>query len=117
MALKNDTRGHLGTTPTKPTFEVMVVDGLAHRIHKTVVHKFTMSDVDDPDLYAAQPMWEWQQSEMGKFIMERAVETPEWHRGTDHLSYGYQYAIVAKLKERDYTFWVLKWGSTIDKKY
>jgi hypothetical protein len=26
-----------------------------------------------------------------------------------------QYAIVAKLKDVDYTFWVLKWGNQVDK--
>jgi hypothetical protein len=116
MALKNDGHGQLGAILVKPTFEVMVIDGFAHRIHKTVVHKFTMGDVDDPDLYAAEPLWQWQQSEMGEWVMARAVDTPEWHRQTDTYHYGYQYAVVAKLKERDYTFWVLKWGNAIDKK-
>ena len=116
MALKNDTRGHLGTAPTQPTFEVMVIDGIAHRIHKTVVHKFLMGDVEDPDLYAAEPLLEWQHSEMGEFVMSRAVEIPEWHRMADMMNYGYQYAVIAKLKEKDYTFWILKWGNSIDKK-
>ena len=116
MALKNDTHGHLGDTPITPTFEVMVIDGFAHRIHKTVVHQFLMGDVEDPDLYAAEPLIEWQHSEMGKFVMSKAVETPEWHRMADVVTYGYKFAIVAKLKERDYTFWVLKWGNAIDRK-
>ena len=116
MALKNDAQGHLGSIPVEPTFEVMVFDGVAHRIHKTIVHKFTMGDVEDPDLYAAEPLLAWQHSEMGEWVMARAVETPEWHRHADVMSYGYQYAVVAKLKEKDYTFWVLKWGNAIDKK-
>jgi len=70
-----------------------------------------MSDSDDPDLYAAQPLWEWRESEMGQWVMERAVETPEWHRQMDPYQYGYTYAVVAKLKDVDYTFWALKWGS------
>jgi hypothetical protein len=44
------------------------------------VHEFNMGDVEDPDLYAAQPLYEWQQSEQGKWIMEHAVEPPFWHR-------------------------------------
>jgi hypothetical protein len=99
------------------THEVMVFGDRAHRIHKVVVHKFTMGDVDDPDLYAAQPLWEWQQSEMGAWVMERAVDTPEWHRQTDTYSYGYQYAVVAQLKDIDYTWWELRWGPDhVDKK-
>jgi hypothetical protein len=75
-----------------------------------------MGDVDDPDLYAGEPLWQWQQSEMGKWVMARAVDTPEWHRMADMMNYGYQYAVVAKLKEKDYTYWILKWGNDIDKK-
>jgi hypothetical protein len=74
-----------------------------------------MGDVEDPDLYAAQPLWEWQQSEMGKFVMERSVETPIWHRQVDVANYGHQYAVEAFLKGADYSFWVLKWGNEVDR--
>jgi hypothetical protein len=89
----------------------MVFGDRVHEIHTVTVHSFSMGDVEDPDLYAAQPLYDWQESEMGKWVMERAVDTPEWHRRADMLLYGYQYAVVAKLKDVDYTFWVLKWGS------
>jgi len=42
--------------------------------------------------------------------MERAVETPEWHRQLNQLQYHIDYAVVAKLKDVDYTWWQLKWG-------
>ena len=93
----------------------MVFGDRVHEIHTVIVHRFRMGDVEDPDLYAAQPLWEWQESEMGKWVTERAVDTPEWHRHTDHLSYHLQYAIVAKLKDVDYTFWTLKWGNDVDR--
>ena len=76
-----------------------------------VVHQFKIGDVEDPDLYAAQPLWEWQESEMGKWVMERAVEVPEWHRNINYIGYHFEYIVVAKLKDIDYTFWTLKWGS------
>ena len=91
--------------------DVMVIDNKAYKIHKLIVHRFRLGDVEDPDLYAAQPLLDWQHSEMGKWIMSKAVETPEWHRQLDHSTYGYQYAVVAKLKDVDYTFWTLKWGT------
>lgn len=81
-------------------------------VKSVVVHTFRLGDVDDPDLYAAQPMWEWQESEMGKWVMSHAVDQPEWHRHLEPMTYGYTYAIVAKLTAKDYTFWVLKWGSS-----
>ena len=76
-----------------------------------VVHRFKMGDVEDPDLYAAQPLWEWQQSEMGQWVMNHAVDQPEWRRHMNVSLYGYEYIVVAKLTARDYTFWVLKWGN------
>lgn len=88
-----------------------VIDDLVVEVKRVVVHKFRMGDVDDPDLYAAEPLMEWQNSEMGKWVMERAVDTPEWHRHADYSTYGHQYAITAKLKAKDYTFWELKWGT------
>jgi hypothetical protein len=48
---------------------------------------------------------------MGKWIMERSVESPVWHRHAAPHEYGYQFAIEAWLKGSDYSFWVLKWGS------
>ena len=79
-------------------------------IHKVVVYQFSMGDVEDPDLYAAQPMWDWQESDQGKFVMKHAVDQPEWHRQLDHASYGYKYAIVAELEAKKLSEFYLKWG-------
>ncbi len=88
----------------------ILIDGKAHEIHTVKVHEFRMGDVEDPDLYAAQPLYDWQTSEMGEWVMARAVDTPEWHRQTDTLSFGHRYVIIAKLKDIDYTAWQIKWG-------
>jgi hypothetical protein len=64
-------------------------------IHKVVVYRFKVGDVDDPDLYIAEPIWDWQKSEAGKFVLEHAIETPSWHRHLNHMMYGYEYVIVA----------------------
>jgi hypothetical protein len=98
-----------------PIYNVMVIDNKAYKIHTVVVHRFQMGDVEDPDLYAGEPLWQWQQSEMGKWVMERAVVTPAWYRQMDQMQYHVQYAVVAKLKDIDYTFWTLKWGNDVDK--
>jgi hypothetical protein len=42
--------------------------------------------------------------------MASAVEQPEWHRVREPATYNLNYAIVARLTDRDYTFWMLKWG-------
>jgi hypothetical protein len=91
--------------------EVMVIDDHPHRIHNVTVHRFSLGDVDDPDLYAAQPLYEWEKSEAGQWVMEHAIEVPMWHRQHDHQNWGYAYVITAHLKEVDYLFWQLKWSN------
>jgi hypothetical protein len=101
-------QGYLGRGPRKDTYRYMIIDDRVEEVRTIVVHEFTMGDVEDPDLYAAQPLWEWQQSEEGKWIMEHAVETPMWHRATDAYNYGYAYRISAKLSGARLTEWLLR---------
>lgn len=79
-------------------------------LHKLVVHRFTLGDVEDPELYAAQPIWEWQQTDAGKFVMSNAFSTPEFTRHIDHVSYGYKYAIVAELEKKKLSEFYLRFG-------
>ena len=90
--------------------QVKIIDGVPVAFSDVVVHHFPMGDVEDPDLYAADPLYKWQQSEAGTWVMAHAVEPPFWVRQPDVSSYGYRYYIVARLKEQDQTFWSLKWG-------
>lgn len=90
-------------------YHVKYIDGKPTAFYTMVVHRFTVSDVDDPEIYAAEPILKWQNSESGKFIMEHATEKPSYHQHLDHVTYGYQYAITATLKETDYTYWKLKY--------
>lgn len=94
-------------------FNVVVKDGyeIVEEIHKVVVHRFQLfGDVDDPDLYAAQPLWNWEQSDAGKFVMEHAVDKPEWHRRHDFTSYGYQYIVIAELEKKKLSEFYMRWG-------
>ena len=88
--------------------EYKIINNNVVRFSDICVHEFTMGDVEDPDLYAAQPISEWQDSEAGQFVMSHAVEAPYWIRQIDHSSYGYQYRIIARLSEPNQTFFKLK---------
>ena len=92
--------------------ECKVIDGNVVKFSDMVVHRFRIGDVDDPVLYAAEPIWEWQQTEAGKFVMENAIESPWWVRHVDHLWYGFEFVIVARMKESDQTFYTLKYVNT-----
>lgn len=76
-----------------------------------VVHSFSMGDVDDPDLYAAQPLYEWEESEFGQWVMKNAADTPTWHRMADPVTYGYKYQIRAKFMGPALTEMLLRHGS------
>jgi hypothetical protein len=88
-----------------------VEDDVVKEIHKVVVHKFDMSDVEDPDIYAAGPMFEWERSEAGQFVFKHAVDTPEWHRHMDPMFMGYRYIIVAELEKKKLAEFYLRWGN------
>ena len=78
---------------------------------KITVHSFNLGDVEDPQLYAAQPLWEWEKSEQGQWVKSNAKEVPEWFTGPDANNYGFQVRVVADLKEEDVTYYNLKWGN------
>jgi len=101
-------RGYLGHAPKGNTYRYMTINDRVEEVREVVVHEFTMGDVDDPDLYAAEPLWQWQQSEEGAWIMAHAVETPCWHRIPDQLQYGYRFEIRAKLSGPRLTEWLLR---------
>jgi hypothetical protein len=75
---------------------------------EVIVHKIRMGDVEDPDLFVAEPIWQWQQSDEGKWIMEKSKQQPMWKRNIDTASYGYVYTIHAWLDGPDLTYWKLK---------
>lgn len=85
-----------------------VVDGVVHERVKLVAHTFSMGDVEDVDIYVADPIYQWQQTDNGKFIMERALETPTYQTSLDHEKFGYKVAIIAVLSGADATFYTLK---------
>lgn len=73
------------------------------------VHTFRMGDVEDPELYAAQPIYDWQQSEMGKWVMEHSVD-PTFHINPDPLTFGYSISITAHITPKRWTEFCLRWA-------
>lgn len=81
-------------------------------IHKIVVHTFSISDNDDPEIYAAEPIWNWQQTDKGKFVMKNAYTVPEFHRMYDISSLSYKFAITAEFEKKILVEFYLKWGKS-----
>jgi DUF2075 family protein len=86
-----------------------VIDSKVVEVKKVIVHSFRIADVEDPDLYAAEHLLKWQNSESGKWVMEHSTSLPVWHQHIDPLKYCYKYLITAELIDKDYTHYCLKW--------
>ncbi len=87
-----------------------IIDGRPVRFRDVCVKEIRMGDVEDPDLWVASPIYEWQQTEAGKFIMAHAEEQPYWISNVDYASYGTVYKVMARLSEQNETFWRLLCG-------
>ena len=85
-----------------------IIDNRPVRFSDVCVHEIRMGDVEDPGLYVAQPIYEWQESDAGKFIMEHAVGKPYWTRQSNLSSFGHRYCIMARLSEQNETYFKLK---------
>ena len=77
---------------------------------KIVVHEFRMNDCDDVELYAAEPIYDWQQTEQGRWVMTHSINPPTWYQNVDPAMYGWRIRIVAELEDEDATFFNLKWS-------
>ena len=101
----------------KVRFKVVEEDGqqIVEEIHKIVVHEFNLSDVDDPDIYAAGPIYDWERSEAGQFVMQHAIDKPEWRRHMDPMFMGYRYIITAELEKKKLSEFYLRWNKNGNK--
>ena len=101
----SDTPTHWQPAATK------IIDGHPVRFSDVCVHEFRIGDVEDPVIIAGGPLWDWQQSEAGQWVIEHAVEQPYWHKQVDASTYSYQFRIMARLSDQDQTFFKRKWGT------
>lgn len=74
-----------------------------------VVHSFSVAELEDPVIYAAEHLLDWEHSEAGAWVMAHAAETPWWTSQQDISNYSYGFSIIARLSEPDQTFFKLKY--------
>ncbi len=69
-----------------------------------------MGDVDDVDIYVAQPIYEWQQTEQGKWVMQHA-QNLTYHTAPDLHTFGHRITICGEIEESvQLTEYLLKYG-------
>lgn len=79
---------------------------------RRLIYRFTMSDVDDVEVYIAQPLYEWQQSEHGQWVMKHGKD-PQYHINADPVTYGYQVTITAHITPKRWTEYCLRFPTAL----
>lgn len=75
---------------------------------KITFHDFGLGDVDDVEIYAAQPIYEWQQTEKGRWVMANAQDLA-FYTQPDSSTFGYRVIIRGTLEPRLATEYFLRW--------
>jgi len=70
-----------------------------------------MGDVEDPELYAALPIGEWQNTEHGAWCMDHG-DNIAWYLEENFGYWGYRIRIEGNLNEQDLTYFYIRWGET-----
>lgn len=103
-------RYHNGIVPPPVKNKYLIVGDRVEEVKEIVVHQFSVSDYEDPDLAAADPLIEWEKSEFGQWVMQHSIDVPTWHRMLEPVTYLYKYQIRAKFSGPRLTELALKYG-------
>ena len=68
-----------------------------------------MGDVEDPELYAAQPLNEWQQTAQGQWVIENCPD-PRYIVQPDPNTFGHKIIIYGLVEDQLATEYLLRWG-------
>jgi hypothetical protein len=75
---------------------------------RLALHQFRMGDVDDVEIYVAQPIYEWQQTPAGRWCMTNATNL-HYLTGFDPDGFGYKITITGDLDDKLATEFLLRW--------
>jgi hypothetical protein len=76
---------------------------------RIIFHTFTMGDVEDPEIYIAQPIYEFQQTPKGQWMMENGQDL-QYRIAMDYEQYGYKVVLYGELNDRLATEYYLRWS-------
>ena len=74
-------------------------------------HQFTLGDVEDPEIYAAPEIINWEKSDRGVWCKEHSTIPVSYRVVTDFSAWSYRVDIYGDLAPADLTFYNLKWGN------
>lgn len=76
---------------------------------KRNLHSFLLADVEDPELYCAGPIYDWQQTEQGQWVMKHALD-PTFHIIAEPMTYGYRIVITGHVTAKRWTEYCLRFS-------
>lgn len=79
---------------------------------KILVHRFDMFKVsEDPELEAAEKLYEWRITPMGEFVLKHSFNKPEYRFYLDYETGSHKCDITAELEEKRIAEYYLRWGN------
>ena len=81
---------------------------------KYIVHAIEMGDVEDPEIYAAAPILDFEKTDKGRWLMANSYKQLEFTIRPNSRTYGWKVLIWSYLNEQDFTYYSLKWGEAED---
>jgi hypothetical protein len=81
---------------------------------KYIVHTIEMGDVEDPEIYAAAPILDFEKTDKGRWLMANSYKQLEFTIRPNERTYGWKVLIWSYLTEKDLTYYSLKWGEAED---
>lgn len=77
---------------------------------RIVFHQFVMRYAEDVEIYVAEPIYQWQQTEHGKWVMTHAKDV-SWTQSLDPQTFGHKITIYGWLQPVLATEYLLRYGS------
>ena len=75
---------------------------------RLIFHSFTMGDVEDPEIYAAQPLCEFMSTDKGQWVKANCAD-PCYKVTPDPTMYGYRIVVYGMVEEKLATEFLLRW--------
>lgn len=79
-------------------------------LKNVLVHEFNVGDVSEPDLLISDIIYDWQQTELGRWVSDNCQGQLSWTTHVNPDFFGHTVRIRAVLSEEDAIFYKLKYN-------
>lgn len=76
---------------------------------RIVFHTVLLGDVDDPEIYAAGPLYDFMQTPKGQWLKENCLD-PVYRVEPDPNTFGFKVLVYGELEEKKAVEYLLRWN-------